>query len=179
MHDERSLLAKARALDEEALATIHDTYYGSIFRYLIYRVGDHQVAEDLTGEVFVRFLSAIRDKTAPQNTLRGWLYGVASHVANDYYRRSYRDRQVSLDERLPSEQPGPYERVAAALRWQQVQAAMEELTDGQREVLALRFGQELPVSEVARLLHKSEGAIKQLQVRGLAALAQRLGRTEA
>lgn len=176
MHDELTLLAKARALDEEALATIHETYYGPLFRYLLYRVGDHQVAEDLTGEVFVRFLSAIRDKTAPQKTLRGWLYGVASHLAHDYHRRRYRQKQVELDERLPSSQAEPSERVAETLRWQQVEAAMEGLTDGQREVLALRFGHDLPVRDVAELLNKSEGAIKQLQVRGVAALAERLGR---
>lgn len=178
MHDELSLLARARALDEEALATIHETYYGPLFRYLLYRVGDHHAAEDLTGEVFVRFLSAIRDKTAPRNTLRGWLYGVASNLANDHHRRRYRGKRVSLDERLPSSQPGPPERVATALRWQDVQAAMEGLTEGQREVLALRFGQDLRVRDVARLLNKSEGAVKQLQVRGLAALAERLGRRE-
>jgi RNA polymerase sigma-70 factor, ECF subfamily len=179
VHDERSLLIQARALDEDALATIHETYYGPLFRYLLYRVGDHQAAEDLTSEVFVRFLSAIRDRTAPQNTLRGWLYGVASHLASDYHRRRYRATQVSLDERLASQQPGPLERVASTLRWREVQGAMEELTETQREVLALRFGQALPVRDVAQSMHKSEGAVKQLQVRALAALAEKLGRREA
>lgn len=176
MHDELTLLAKARALDEEALATIHETYYGPLFRYLLYRVDDRQVAEDLTGEVFVRFLSAIRDRTTPQNTLRGWLYGVASNLANDYHRRRYRRRHVNLDDSLPSSQAEPSEWVGKTLRWQQVQTAMEDLTGDQREVLALRFGQELPIREVARLMSKSEGAVKQLQVRAIAALAERLGR---
>lgn len=176
MQNELTLLAKARALDEEALATIHETYYGPLFRYLLYRVGDRQAAEDLTSEVFVRFLSAIRDKSAPQNTLRGWLYGVASNLANDYHRRQYRSKQVSLDERVPSNQVEPSEWVGNTLRWQQVQTAMEDLTDDQREVLALRFGQELAIRDVARLLNKSEGAVKQLQVRAIAALTERLGR---
>lgn len=177
MHDELTLLARARALDEEALTTIHDTYYGPLFRYIAYRVGDHAAAEDLTAEVFVRFLSAIRDRTAPQKTLRGWLYAVASNLANDYHRRRYRAQHVALDERLPSDQAGPAERVASAWRWQEVQGAMAELPDAQREVLALRFGQDLPIRDVAHVLGKSEGAIKQLQVRALAALAAKLERT--
>jgi RNA polymerase sigma-70 factor (ECF subfamily) len=176
MHDELTLLARARALDEEALTTIHDTYYGPLFRYIFYRVADHEAAEDLTAEVFVRFLSAIRDRTAPQKTLRGWLYAVASHLANDYHRRRYRAQHIALDERLPSEQPGPAERVASAWRWQEVQAAVQELPEAQREVIALRYGQDLPIRDVAHMLDKSEGAIKQLQVRALAALAEKLGR---
>lgn len=176
VHDELTLLARARALDEEALTTIHDTYYGPIFRYILYRVGDHAVAEDLTGEVFVRFLGAIRDRTAPQKTLRGWLYAVASNLTNDHHRRRYRAQHVTLDEQLPSQQTGPAEQVASAWRWQEVQAAVAELSEAQREVIALRFGQDMPVRDVAHVMNKSEGAIKQLQVRALAALAEKLGK---
>lgn len=176
VHDELTLLARARALDEEALTTIHNTYYGPIFRYILYRIGDHEAAEDLAAEVFVRFLSAIRDRTAPQKTLRGWLYAVASHLANDYHRRRYRAQHVTLDERLPSDQAGPAERFASAWRWQEVQAALEELSEAQREVIALRFGQDMPVRDVAHVMNKSEGAVKQLQVRALAALAEKLGK---
>ena len=178
MQDEFSLLSRARALDEAALAEIHDTYYGPIFRYVIYRVSDRKAAEDLTSEVFVRLLSALRDKSAPQKTLRGWLYGVASHVVNDYHRKRYRVDHVELQESIPSNMAGPAERVATNLRWQQVKAALPLLTEAQREVLALRFGQELPIREAARLMGKSEGAVKQLQARALAALSRHLRNKE-
>ena len=178
MQDELTLLSRARALDEAALAEIHDTYYGPIFRYVIYRVSERAVAEDLTSEVFLRLLSALRDRSAPQNTLRGWLYGVASHVVNDYHRKQYRVEQVELHDSLPSDAAGPADRVASALRWREVQAALPKLTAEQREVLALRFGQELPIREVARLVGKSEGAVKQLQARAIAALSRHLRKEE-
>jgi RNA polymerase sigma-70 factor (ECF subfamily) len=89
VQDELTLLARARQLDPEALAHIHETYYTSIFRYVAFRVGDHATAEDLTSEVFTRLLTALRDKGAPQNTLRGWLYGVAARVVNDHHRKAY------------------------------------------------------------------------------------------
>ena len=178
MQNEFNLLSRARALDEAALEEIHDTYYGPIFRYVVYRVSDQQAAQDLTGEVFVRLLSALRDKSAPQKTLRGWLYGVASHVVNDYHRKQYRMDRVELHESLPSNSAGPAARVASNLRWQQVKAALPLLTDAQREVLALRFGQELPIREAARLMGKSEGAVKQLQARALAALSRHLRNEE-
>ena len=177
VHDELTLLAKARAFDEEALAQIHDTYYGPIFRYIAFRVGNQTVAEDLTSEVFVRLLSALRDRTAPQKTLRGWLYRVAYFVVSDYHRANYRQEEVPLDEavgKLPGDAPGPAAAVTDRMRWEEVSEALKDLTEGQREVIALRFGQELPIRDVADVMNKSEGAVKQLQARAVAALARHL-----
>ena len=102
-YDENLLLSRARSLDPEALADIHDIYYTPIFRYVVMRINDQQTAEDLTSEVFTRLLSALREKSAPQNTLRGWLYGVASRVVSDHYRRHYRRKLVEVDESLPGQ----------------------------------------------------------------------------
>ena len=174
VQDEMSLLARARALEDEALAEIHDRYYDAIFRYIVFRVSNQQVAEDLTSEVFVRLLSALRDHTAPQNTLRGWLYGVAFRVVNDFHRKQYRREEVQLNEGIASNSNNPLETVAERLSWRQLRAAMSELTDAQREVIALRFGQEMPIRDVAQLLGKTEGAVKQLQARAIASLARTL-----
>src|SRR5512139_1491914 len=102
VQDELTLLARARQLDPEVLARIHDMYYTSIFRYVAFRVSDHATAEELTSEVFTRLLTALRDKNAPQNTLRGWLYGVAARVVSDHHRKAFRAPQVELDETLVS-----------------------------------------------------------------------------
>lgn len=175
MQDEIRLLARARALDEEALTQIHDAYYGPIFRYIVLKVNDHETAEDLTSEVFLRLLHALRDRTAPDRTLRGWLYAVASRVVSDHYRRHYRAPQVTISDELPDYALEPAEVVFSRLTWQQVQTLMQELTAEQQEVLALRFGYEMPIRDVAELLNKSEGAVKQLQARAIATLARMLG----
>lgn len=174
VQDELSLLARARALESEALAEIHDEYYEPIYRYVVFRVSNQQVAEDLTSEVFLRLLNALRDTTAPQKTLRGWLYGVAYRVVSDYHRKRYRRSEVQLSESIPSNTPDPMDRVANKLNWRQVRAALSELTDSQREVIALRFGQEMPIRNVAEVIGKSEGAVKQLQARAIAKLARTL-----
>ena len=174
MQDELVLLARARTLDPEALAQIHDTYFAAIFRYIAFRVGDRQTAEDLASEVFTRFLSALRDRTAPQNTLRGWLYGVAARVVNDHYRKHYRAPQVELDESIVSNESNPADIVEAMLTHADLKQAMSELTDEQQNVISLRFGYDLPIQEVARTMGKTEGAIKQLQARAIAMLARKL-----
>ena len=174
MQDELTLLSRARQLEPAALEQIHETYYAAIFRYVAFRVGDRATAEDLTSEVFTRLLTALRDKNAPQNTLRGWLYGVAARVINDHHRRAYRTPQTELDESLIAGDHDPADIVENRLTQENLKHAMQDLTEEQRHVLSLRFGADMPIQDVARTLGKSEGAIKQLQARAVAALARKL-----
>ena len=115
MQDELILLNRARALEPEALEQIHNMYYVPIYRYISFRVNEHETAEDLTSEVFTRLLSALQDKTAPQKTIKGWLYSVASRVVKDFYRKKYRRKQVALEESVPSLVDGPAQKVASML----------------------------------------------------------------
>lgn len=174
MQDEAALLKRARQLDTDALAQIHDTYYGPLFRYIAFRVSDRETAEDLTSEVFTRFLGALRQRNPPETTLRGWLYAVAANLVSDHMRKHYRAPQIALDEALISQAAGPAELAEATLAREDLKQAMAYLTEEQQHVIALRFGHELPIGEVARVTGKTEGAVKQLQARAIAALARTL-----
>lgn len=174
MQDERALLRRARQFDTDALSQIHDSYYGPIFRYIAFRVGDRDLAEDLTSEVFTRFLSALRQRNPPETTLRGWLYGVAAHVVADHMRKHYRAPHVELHDAIVSTAAGPAELAEANLLRDDLKQAMTSLTEEQQHVIALRYAHELPIQEVARAIGKSEGAVKQLQARAIAALARKL-----
>lgn len=179
MPDEQLLLNRVRALEPEALTQVHDTYYVPIFRYVFLQVGDMATAEDLTSEVFIRLLKALRDHTAPHNTLQGWLFSVANFVVKDHYRQHYRSRHTSLNDSLPSPSAGPDQLIETELMNQQLQAAVTKLTEEQRQVIALRFGYEMSLDTVARTLGKSIGAVKMLQARAISALTRTLGEGEA
>lgn len=170
--DEQLLLNRVRTLEPEALTQVHNTYYVPIFRYIFIQVGDMDTAEDLTSEVFIRLLKALRDHTAPQNTLRGWLFSVASIVVKDHFRKKYRAPQTAVDEWLPSTEAGPDQVVETKLMNQKLQAAVTKLTEDQRQVIALRFGYEMPIDDVAQTLGKSAGAVKMLQSRAISALTR-------
>nr|WP_255604078.1 sigma-70 family RNA polymerase sigma factor [Oscillochloris sp. ZM17-4] len=167
-------MGRARAHDTDALAQIHDAYYGPLFRYVSFRVGDRPTAEDLVSDVFTRFLTALRDRKAPQSALRGWLFGVASNVVSDHYRRYYRAPSAPLDESIISQEAGPEDVAEQAATREDLRRAVGTLTGEQQHVLAMRYGQGLPIQEVARALGKSEGAIKQLQARAIAALTRKM-----
>lgn len=172
--DDMVLLSRATRLDKEALTLIHQRYYDPIFRYIAFRVADGCVAEDLTSEVFVRLIAALRDRRAPQNTLKGWLYRVAGNVLADYYRKYDGRQEVSLDDSLPGIALALTDSFDLRLTLSELRSALRELTEDQQQVLALRFGQGLSVAETAHVMGKGEGAVKQLQARGLQALNKRL-----
>ena len=174
MQDERHLLNRARALDPDALAAIHDAHYEGVYRYLSFRVDDVQTAEDLASEVFTRFLGALRDRNRPPNTIRGWLYGAAGYVVKEHYRRRKKQAYAPLDENLPSRAAGPEQRAEALMANEALRQAMATLTEEQQHILALRFGLSMPIKEVADAVGKSEGAVKMLQARAVAALTRQL-----
>lgn len=178
MQEEIALLNRARAFDQDALAEIHDSYYDAVYRYISFRISDHQSVEDMTSEVFVRFLKAINDRNAPQNTIRGWLFGTASRVVKEYYRRNGRASWTLLDESIPANGNDPAHFAETNFEKQQLRQAITHLTEEQQHVLALRFGYGLPIREVATLLNKSEGSIKMLQARAVAALGNYLSGLE-
>ncbi len=178
MQEELLLLSRARALDEEALTEIHNRHYGAVYRYISFRINDVHTVEDLTSEVFTRFLSALRDRHAPRNTIQGWLYGTAARVVKEQYRKQKRLAAAPLNESLPSPLVGPEQGVEQKMTLDQLRKGLSALTEEQQHVLALRFGQGMPIREVAQIVDKSEGSVKMLQVRAIAALTRHFAAAE-
>jgi len=174
LSDEHQLLARARRLDQDALCQIHDEYYTRLFRYALYRTGERELAEDIASEVMLRLLEGLRAGTGPTTTLAGWLFGVAARVVSDHFRQAYRRPVVELDDRLGDFDQTPSTLTVQALEREELRLALRALTEEQQHVVALRFGQGMPIEQVARMLGKTEGAIKQLQARAVAALARQL-----
>ena len=170
--EEIILLNRVRALEEDALSEIHERYYTAVYRYISFRIADIQTVEDLTSEVFTRFLSSLRDRHTLRNTIQGWLFGTAANVVKEQYRQQKRAKVTTIDESLPDSKPLPEQAAALNIRVDQMKAALTCLTEEQQHVLALRFGEGMPIREVANTIHKSEGSVKMLQVRGIAALTR-------
>ncbi|GBD08504.1 ECF RNA polymerase sigma factor SigX [Candidatus Thermoflexus japonica] len=169
--DERILLARARSLDPEALAELHERYYRMLYFYVLGRVGERAVAEDVTAEVFIRLLEAFHQGRGPERHLVAWLFRTADHVVADHHRARYRHPEVPLEEEWGSLREEEWEDVVLRER---VREALHHLTPDQRAVILMRFWMDLPLARIAQELGKSVGAVKLLQHRALAALAKRL-----
>jgi RNA polymerase sigma-70 factor (ECF subfamily) len=167
--DNRNLLERARAYDEDALGELYDEYAPRMYAYLYRRVQDAQTAEDLTSEVFVRMLRAIQAERFWHTSFRAWLYRIAHNLVVDHYRKQP-PTPLALDEQLVADQDDLESAVAERLSHQRLRSAIGRLTQGQQQVLALRFGQQLTAREVGEVMGKSVSAVEALQHRGLAAL---------
>lgn len=173
--DERHALDGLRDLDAQVIGAIYDRYFPEIYRYILYRLGDQSLAEDLASDVFMRLLEAIQQKRGPQTNLKGWLISTASHAVADHLRQRYRRPTEKIGESLPDLGPGPQTEFDLREQNRSVQQAYAQLTSEQQEVLALRFGQGYSLEETANVLKKNVNAVKALQFRALAALQRQIG----
>lgn len=180
--DTTALLERLRELDARALEVIHDRYYPRIYRYVCRRLGpmrtlsEQMTAEDLTAEVFMRMIKAIRDRKAWKSHFDGWLYRIAHNLVADHFRRRARNPRVSLEDAPPlvAIEGDPVQIVESRVDQQQLSLAMRCLTDDQAEVMCLRFLEGLSISEVASIMNRTEGSVKGLQYRGAVALRRLL-----
>jgi len=172
------IIQRAKDGDSAAISTIYQTYVGLIFRYIVYRVGAEQDAEDLTAEVFVRMvkdISRYEDKGAP---FEAWLYRIAAARVADFHRRNTRRPQAELSDNLMSDRDLPETQFADQQESKSVREAVLQLTQEEQTILVMRFVERKSHKEVAATLRKSVSAVKSAQHRALQRLATLLGSEE-
>ncbi len=170
------LLAEAVDFSEAALSELYDRYELKIFSYIYRRTNDQTLAEDLTAQVFLKMLEAIRNERAWHSSFSGWLYRIAHNLVIDHYRRRDRQQQVALDDApiLPDFTENPVETAELRIDAEMLRAAIRRLTEDQAQVVSLRFLEGYSFGEIAEMMDKTEGAVKALQHRAFATLRQYL-----
>ena len=150
------------------LGELYDTHALKIFRYIYHRLGDAFLAEDLTSEVFVRFLHA---RATPDDS-GAFLYRIAHNLIVDYARQRH---PIQLpDDFVGSDRDDPAHLAELEMERIRLRRAIARLTPEQQQVIALKFLEGLTNEEVARVIDKPIGAVKALQHRALAALRNML-----
>ena len=170
--DELELLEKASRAEPAALGMLYDQYVERIYAYIYHRVGQADLAEDLTGQVFMRMLEAVRSGKGWRTSFSGWLYRIAHNLVIDHYRRKHRATLVNIDDAEPVQaQAGdPVRSVENQYERERLRTALAKLTEEQSQVISLRFLEDLSIAEVAEIMEKTEGAVKALQYRAVLAL---------
>jgi RNA polymerase sigma-70 factor (ECF subfamily) len=176
--DGQQQLKNLREVDSKTIGAIYDQYFSEVYRYVLYRIGDQVLAEDMASDVFIRLLEAVKGGRAPQSNLKGWLIGTASHVVTDHMRKKYRHPEEEVSESLPDLTPDPASEVDQREQNRIVNDAYSQLTPEQQHVLALRFGQGYSLEETATFMNKNINAVKALQFRALAALQREIGEVD-
>jgi RNA polymerase sigma-70 factor, ECF subfamily len=170
--EQQALLDSAKRAEPAALGMLYDQYIDRIYAYIYHRVGQADLAEDLTAQVFMRMLEAVRTGHGWQTSFSGWLYRIAHNLVIDHYRRRGRATFVDIEDAAPMQahSGNPVESTESQFERQRLRQALAELTEEQAQVISLRFLEDLSIAEVAVIMQKTEGAVKALQYRAVLAL---------
>lgn len=165
------VITQAQQGEKETLSELYKRFHQPVFRYLYYRVGDQQTAEDLTADVFLRMLRSVKLYRWQGAPFESWLFQIARNLAIDHYRR--KRTHDTLGDDLPDPQVVD-QTVERRLTSDRLVRALYKLNEPQKDVILLRFINQMPIAQVARVLQRSEDSIKGLQRRALLALRQAL-----
>lgn len=171
-------------LEEEKFLELYDKNVGKIYRYIFFRIGSEEQAQDLTSEVFLKSWQYLNNQQSTVNSKqlknpRAFFYQVARNLIVDFYRQ--RDKMpLSLEEiadksiadKIADKKDGPMEEVSRTLELELVKKALIQLNADYQEIIIWRYLDELEIKEMAEILDKSEGAVRTLLSRALASLKE-------
>jgi RNA polymerase sigma-70 factor, ECF subfamily len=170
VQNEESLVRRAQQHDQVALTQLYEENFDRIYRYIVLKIGDRTEAEDMTQQVFLNVLKSISSYKWQGMPFTSWLYRIAHNQIVDHLRKKSRRNLAPLDDSIPATGDDPEHIAVRRIEIEELTVAAKKLTAAQQEVISLRFAAELSVAEAAKVMGKSEGAIKALQHSAIIAL---------
>lgn len=156
---------------------LYEEHAGSLFSFLAYRTGDVTLAEDLVADTFERVLTAKRPFNPRKGSAKTWIYSIALNRLRDVARRSAVERNA-LEQMRPTGDNGHNGFESAELR-HVVMAALSTVSDDEREALALRYGADMSLNDIAKVIGKPRSTVEGRLHKGLKHVRAELVRQDA
>lgn len=171
---EKELLERIKS-NKEHFLEIYDAYFRKIYDYAYYRTMNTSEAEEITSQTFLSALEKIGSFEYRDIPIGVWLYKIASNALVDLYRRN--GRLVELPENYYDDSNPEIEQIVLGRsEKEQLTQQLNHLPPLQQQAIVLRYYQDLSHKEIAQVMDKTEGAVKQLLHRGLTGLRERMVR---
>jgi RNA polymerase sigma-70 factor (ECF subfamily) len=166
-----------RRRDPELLDRLIERYQHRLLRYLVFLTGNRELSEDIFQETWIRVMERGKQYNGKAK-FDTWLFAIARHLVIDWSRKKTTTSLEALQEQygneqafdVPSNEPSPFDAVTCRENRENVQAALGRLDALHREVLVLRFHEELSLEEIADVTGAPLSTVKSRLYRGLAAL---------
>ncbi len=169
---EADLVQRARSGDGEAFGRLYEKSLDRVYRYIYFRVTDDETAEDLTSKVFLKAWEGLPRFKAGKSPFIAWLYTIAHNAVIDYYRTKRQTAPLDEIASLPASDPLPDEQYDSLSAARALRQSLQLLTGLQRDVVTMKLIDGMTTEQIAARLHRSCGAVRALQMRGLQALAK-------
>jgi RNA polymerase sigma-70 factor (ECF subfamily) len=171
------LIQKAKAGDSAAYGAIYELYLSPVYRYVFIRVREKTLAEDITQTVFLKVYEALARFEDTGKTPLAYFLTVARNTLIDHFRKR-REITPASDEfdfdLIEGNDPTPLEESELREARELLYEALDKISEGERQVLTLKYLNSLSNKEIAELTGKTEENIRQLQSRGLKALRKHM-----
>lgn len=169
---DKILYLRLQDKDKEAFIKAYDLYLDSIYRFIFFKVGGKELAEDITSLVFLKAWEYIQTNSIKDyKTLKSLFYKIARNAVIDHYRKNSQKQELSLDQiDLADEKANLDQNFDLATDFKSLEKKLFELKDEYREILVFRYINELSISEIAKILDKSQGNVRVLIFRAINAL---------
>ncbi|TSC53741.1 MAG: RNA polymerase sigma-70 factor, ECF subfamily [Microgenomates group bacterium LiPW_31] len=153
---------------------IYDKHIEKIYRFIFVKVSSQEIAQDLCSETFLRGWEAYRKTENPGSEIRNiqaFLYQIARNLITDHYREKGRTEFVSPEMvSIVDPNPGIEEKMALSSDIDNIRTALVSLGGEYQDVIIYRYLDELSISEIAKIMEKSEGAVRVALHRALKSL---------
>ncbi len=167
----------ARDKKKEIFINAYDEHFDKIYRFIYFKVGNTEEAQDLTSATFLKAWNHIKNNKVRKKTLRALIYKIARNTVIDFYRSKSAGGQNgaaidTLDRaiNIADEKQDLIRETELASDMSLVEKRLTELKDEYREIIILRYTEELSIGEIAKILDKSKGNVRVLAYRALKAL---------
>ncbi len=171
---EQDLVAALRQYDPDAWQQLFQEHYHRVYRYAYLRTGNAADADDIASTVFVEAAKGIANFEYRGAPVASWLFRIAHNETVDTLKKRSRTAASSLDHPEAAAAVNLRDDIAASDDWSDLSVALGKIKHEHREVLTLRLVEGHSVQEVARMLGKTEGAVKVMQMRALQSLRGKL-----
>lgn len=175
---DKQVLSRLKTRDKEAFIRVYDKNVKEINRFVYFKIGHREEANDLTSMIFLKAWHHIQDKTLEDaKTLRALLYKIARNAIVDYYRDTGNKVMVSLDNEdkkieVIDKSSSPDDKLDQAADLELIRRKLPFLKEEYREMIILKFINDLTLNEIAEISGKSKGNVRVLIHRALNALRE-------
>jgi len=177
---EKKLFSKIKKKDQDAFIKAYDLYIDQIYRFVYFKISNAEEANDLTSAIFLKTWNYIQNNSVTDfKTLRALIYKIARTSIIDYYRKNSKMTTVAFEKdgefgqkEFADEKQDVLKKIEIASDFAAVTEKLPELKDEYREVIILRFINELSINEIAQIINKSKGSVRVLIYRALKALRE-------
>ncbi len=180
MSQDKKIFSKVKKRDEKAFIKAYDLYVNDIYRFVYFKVGSKTEAEDLTSTVFLKTWNYIQNKNIDKaKSFKALIYKIARNLIIDYYRSNNETNNINIDdeevhEELIDENQDILKNAEINSDFEKVKKSLSKLKEEYREIIIMRFLDELSFTEIAQIIGKSKGNVRVITHRATEALKKLL-----